>query len=353
MSVIMVTGSAGLIGSESVRFFSQLGYTVVGIDNDMRRQFFGEGASTRWNRDDLVRDYANYIHYDVDIRDAAEVQAIFRKYSSDLSLIIHTAAQPSHDWAAQDPFTDFTINANGTLLLLEYTRQFCPEAVFIFTSTNKVYGDRPNDLPLAELETRWEIDASHPYADGIDETMSIDDTKHSLFGVSKVAADVLVQEYGRYFGMKTGCFRGGCLTGPNHSGAALHGFLSYLVKCTMTGEPYTVLGYKGKQVRDNIHSSDFVNALFHFYQQPRVAEVYNIGGGRFSNCSMLEAIAMSEELVGKKLNWTYADTNRIGDHIWWISDMGKFRQHYPQWQPQYDVRDIIEQMVTSNGERWG
>lgn len=353
MSVIMVTGSAGLIGSESVRFFSQLGHTVVGIDNDMRRQFFGEGASTRWNRDDLVRDYANYIHYDVDIRDAAEVQAIFRKYSSDLSLIIHTAAQPSHDWAAQDPFTDFTINANGTLLLLEYTRQFCPEAVFIFTSTNKVYGDRPNDLPLAELETRWEIDASHPYADGIDETMSIDDTKHSLFGVSKVAADVLVQEYGRYFGMKTGCFRGGCLTGPHHSGAALHGFLSYLVKCTMTGEPYTVLGYKGKQVRDNIHSSDFVNALFHFYQQPRVAEVYNIGGGRFSNCSMLEAIAMSEELVGKKLNWTYADTNRIGDHIWWISDMGKFRQHYPQWQPQYDVRDIIEQMVTSNGERWG
>jgi len=353
MSVIMVTGSAGLIGSESVRFFSQLGYTVVGIDNDMRRQFFGEGASTRWNRDDLVRDYANYIHYDVDIRDAAEMQAIFRKYGSDLSLIIHTAAQPSHDWAAQDPFTDFTINANGTLLLLEYTRQFCPEAVFIFTSTNKVYGDRPNDLPLAELETRWEIDASHPYADGIDETMSIDDTKHSLFGVSKVAADVLVQEYGRYFGMKTGCFRGGCLTGPNHSGAALHGFLSYLVKCTMTGEPYTVLGYKGKQVRDNIHSSDFVNALFHFYQQPRVAEVYNIGGGRFSNCSMLEAIAMSEELVGKKLNWTYADTNRIGDHIWWISDMGKFRQHYPQWQPQYDVRDIIEQMVTSNAERWG
>jgi CDP-paratose 2-epimerase len=301
----------------------------------------------------LVRDYANYIHYDVDIRDAAEVQAIFRKFGSDLSLIIHTAAQPSHDWAAQDPFTDFTINANGTLLLLEYTRQFCPEAVFIFTSTNKVYGDRPNELPLAELETRWEIDASHPYADGIDETMSIDDTKHSLFGVSKVAADVLVQEYGRYFGMKTGCFRGGCLTGPNHSGAALHGFLSYLVKCTMTGEPYTVLGYKGKQVRDNIHSSDFVNALFHFYQQPRVAEVYNIGGGRFSNCSMLEAIAMSEELVGKKLNWTYADANRIGDHIWWISDMGKFRQHYPQWQPQYDVRDIIEQMVTSNAERWG
>jgi CDP-paratose 2-epimerase len=352
MSVIMVTGSAGLIGSESVRFFSQLGHTVVGIDNDMRRQFFGDEASTRWNRNSLVRDYANYIHHDVDIRDAAEVQAIFRKYSSDLRLVIHTAAQPSHDWAAKDPFTDFTINANGTLLLLECTRQFCSQAVFIFTSTNKVYGDRPNELPLIELETRWEIDASHPYADGIDETMSIDETKHSLFGVSKVAADVLVQEYGRYFGIKTGCFRGGCLTGANHSGAALHGFLSYLVKCTMTGEPYTVLGYKGKQVRDNIHSSDFVHALFHFYKQPRVGEVYNIGGGRFSNCSMLEAIQLSEELVGKKLNWTYADTNRIGDHIWWISDMGKFRRHYPQWQPQYDVRDIIEQIVTSNAERW-
>ena len=353
MSVILVTGSAGLIGSESVRFFCQLGHTVVGIDNDMRSQFFGQDASTRWNRDGLVRDYPNYVHHDADIRDAAEIQALFRKYGSDLSLVIHTAAQPSHDWAAKDPFTDFTINANGTLLLLEYTRQFCPQAVFIFTSTNKVYGDRPNELPLVELETRWEIDASHLYAAGIDETMSIDDTKHSLFGVSKVAADVLVQEYGRYFGMKTACFRGGCLTGPNHSGAALHGFLSYLVKCTMTGAPYTVLGYKGKQVRDNIHSSDFVNALFHFYQHPRVGEVYNIGGGRFSNCSMLEAITLSEELVGKKLDWTYADTNRIGDHIWWISDIGKFRQHYPQWQPQYDIRDIIEQIVTSNVERWG
>jgi len=352
MSVIMVTGSAGLIGSESVRFFCRQGYTVVGIDNDMRSHFFGEDASTRWNRDALVRDYPNYLHYDVDIRERSQVEAIFRKYNADLSLVIHTAAQPSHDWAAKDPFTDFTVNANGTLLLLEYTRQFCPQAVFIFTSTNKVYGDRPNELPLVELETRWEIDASHPYAEGIDETMSIDDTKHSLFGVSKVAADVLVQEYGRYFGMKTGCFRGGCLTGPGHSGAQLHGFLSYLVKCTLTGAPYTVFGYKGKQVRDNIHSYDFVSALFHFYQNPRAGEVYNIGGGRFSNCSMLEAIDLCEEVAGKKLDWKYADTNRIGDHIWWISDMRKFRQHYPQWQLQYDVRDIVEQIVTANVDRW-
>lgn len=352
MSVIMVTGSAGLIGSESVRFFCQQGYTVVGIDNDMRSHFFGEEASTRWNRDELVRDYPNYLHYDVDIRERSQVEAIFRKYNADLSLVIHTAAQPSHDWAAKDPFTDFTVNANGTLLLLEYTRQFCPQAVFIFTSTNKVYGDRPNELPLVELETRWEIDASHPYAEGIDETMSIDDTKHSLFGASKVAADVLVQEYGRYFGMKTGCFRGGCLTGPGHSGAQLHGFLSYLVKCTLTGAPYTVFGYKGKQVRDNIHSYDFVSALFHFYQNPRAGEVYNIGGGRFSNCSMLEAIDLCEDVAGKKLDWKYADTNRIGDHIWWISDMRKFRQHYPQWQLQYDVRDIVEQIVTANVDRW-
>jgi len=352
MSVIMVTGSAGLIGSESVRFFCRQGYTVVGIDNDMRSHFFGEEASTRWNRDALVRDYPHYLHYDVDIRERSQVEAIFRKYNADLSLVIHTAAQPSHDWAAKDPFTDFTVNANGTLLLLEYTRQFCPQAVFIFTSTNKVYGDRPNELPLVELETRWEIDASHPYAEGIDETMSIDDTKHSLFGASKVAADVLVQEYGRYFGMKTGCFRGGCLTGPGHSGAQLHGFLSYLVKCTLTGAPYTVFGYKGKQVRDNIHSYDFVSALFHFYQNPRAGEVYNIGGGRFSNCSMLEAIDLCEEVAGKKLDWKYADTHRIGDHIWWISDMRKFRQHYPQWQLQYDVRDIVEQIVTANVDRW-
>jgi CDP-paratose 2-epimerase len=352
MSVVIVTGSAGLIGSESVQFFCQLGYTVIGIDNDMRSYFFGEGASTRWKRELLARDYSNYVHYDTDIRNQSAMQTIFRKYNSDLSLIIHTAAQPSHDWAAQEPFTDFTVNANGTLALLEYTRQYCPQAVFIFTSTNKVYGDRPNELPLLELEARWEIDPSHQYSVGIDESMSIDCTKHSLFGVSKVAADVLVQEYGRYFGMKTACFRAGCLTGPDHSGSQMHGFLAYLMKCVMTGTPYTVFGYKGKQVRDNIHSQDLVQAFFHFYQNPKVGEVYNIGGGRFSNCSMLEAISLCEEIVGKKLTWSYTDTNRIGDHIWWISDVSKFREHFPTWHYQHDLRDILVQIFQSNTDRW-
>jgi CDP-paratose 2-epimerase len=352
MSVVMVTGSAGLIGSESVQFFCQLGYTVIGIDNDMRCYFFGEGASTRWKRELLMRDYSNYIHYDADIRNPSLMEAIFREYNSDLRLIIHTAAQPSHDWAAQEPFTDFTVNANGTLTLLEYTRQHCPQAVFIFTSTNKVYGDRPNELPLIELEARWEIDPTHHYYAGIDESMSIDGTKHSLFGVSKLAADVLVQEYGRYFGLKTACFRAGCLTGPDHAGSQMHGFLAYLMKCVMTGTPYTVFGYKGKQVRDNIHSRDLVQAFFHFYQAPRVGEVYNMGGSRFSNCSMLEAISLCEEIVGKKLTWSYTDTNRIGDHIWWISDVSKFRQHFPCWHYQHDLRDILVQIFQSNTDRW-
>jgi CDP-paratose 2-epimerase len=352
MSVVMVTGSAGLIGSEAVQFFCRLGYTVVGIDNDMRCYFFGEEASTRWNRDRLVRDYSNYIHHDIDIRDPRAMEAIFRDYNSDLSLIIHTASQPSHDWAAKDPFTDFTVNANGSLILLEYTRRFCPQAVFIFTSTNKVYGDRPNELPLRELETRWEIDPLHQYSAGIDESMSIDLTKHSLFGASKVAADVLVQEYGRYFNIKTACFRAGCLTGPNHAGSQLHGFLAYLMKCVMAGTPYTVFGYKGKQVRDNIHSLDLVNAFFHFYRAPRVGEVYNIGGGRFSNCSMLEAIGLCEDIAGKRLKWTYAEANRIGDHIWWISDIRKFRQHYPDWQCKYDLQDILVQIFQNNAHRW-
>jgi CDP-paratose 2-epimerase len=280
------------------------------------------------------------------------MDTIFREYNSDLSLIIHTASQPSHDWAAREPLTDFTVNANGTLVLLENTRQFCPEAVFIFTSTNKVYGDRPNELPLLELEMRWELDPSHQYYHGIDESMSIDLTTHSLFGASKVAADVLVQEYGRYFHMKTACFRGGCLTGPNHSGTQLHGFLAYLMKCVMTGTPYTVFGYKGKQVRDNIHSHDLVNAFYHFYQAPGVGEVYNIGGGRFSNCSMLEAIALCEEIAGKKLKWAYADANRIGDHVWWISDVRKFRHHYPNWQCKYDLQDILLQIFRYNTDRW-
>lgn len=353
MTIILVTGSAGLIGSESVRFFCERGFTVVGIDNNMRQVFFGEDASTDWNRDRLLKDYGDqYIHHTVDIRDHEAISQVFKTYGKEISLIIHTAAQPSHDWAASDPYTDFTVNANGTLVLLENTRQTCPEAVFIFCSTNKVYGDTPNFLPLVEQELRWEIEESHPYYKGIDETMSIDNCKHSLFGASKVAADVLVQEYGRYFDMKTAAFRGGCLTGPSHSGTQLHGFLSYLMKCTMTGKPYQIYGYKGKQVRDNIHSYDLVNAFYHFYQAPRVAEVYNIGGSRFSNCSMLEAIKDCEAIAEKKLNWEYVESNRIGDHIWWISDVDKFKNHYPNWQLTYSVKDILKEIFTQNVERW-
>jgi CDP-paratose 2-epimerase len=277
---------------------------------------------------------------------------VFGEYGSDIDLIIHAAAQPSHDWAARDPVTDFTVNANGTLVLLENARQHCPDAPFIFCSTNKVYGDRPNTLPLVEHERRWEIAEDHRYREGIDETMSIDDCTHSLFGASKVAADVLVQEYGRYFGMKTAVFRGGCLTGPAHSGAKLHGFLSYLMKCAMTGDAYQVLGYKGKQVRDNIHSHDLVNAFYHFYSAPRVAEIYNIGGSRFSCCSMLEAIDLCEEISGKKLDWSYEPANRIGDHIWWISDVGKFKSHYPDWDLTRDVRDILTEIYTAQAARW-
>ncbi|NCS23853.1 MAG: NAD-dependent epimerase/dehydratase family protein [Microcystis aeruginosa BS13-02] len=354
MAIVLVTGSAGLIGSESVRFFCDKGYTVVGIDNNMRQVFFGEDASTEWNRAKLSQDYGDkYIHHAVDIRDHEAIAAIFKTYSHDISLIIHTAAQPSHDWAAKDPYMDFSVNANGTLVLLENTRQHCPQAVFIFCSTNKVYGDRPNELPLVEKELRWEISESHPYfAQGIDELMSIDACKHSLFGASKVAADVLVQEYGRYFEMKTASFRGGCLTGPSHSGTQLHGFLSYLMKCTMIGKEYSIYGYKGKQVRDNIHSYDLVNAFYHFYQTPRVAEVYNIGGSRFSNCSMLEAIQECEAIAAKKLNWQYVETNRIGDHIWWISDVSKFKNHYPDWQLTYTVTDILKEIFSQNVSRW-
>ncbi len=353
MEIVLVTGSAGLIGSEAVRFFCERGFTVVGIDNNMRQVFFGAEASTAWCRDRLLRGYGNqYTHHNVDIRDQDAIARIFQTYGSDIRLVIHTAAQPSHDWAAQDPYTDFTVNANGTLVLLENTRQFCPDAAFIFCSTNKVYGDAPNFLPLVEEALRWEIDAAHPYHNGIDETMSIDQCKHSLFGASKVAADVLVQEYGRYFGMKTAAFRGGCLTGPSHSGTQLHGFLSYLMKCTMTGQPYQVFGYRGKQVRDNIHSFDLVNAFYHFYQHPRRGEVYNMGGSRFSNCSMLEAIQACEAIAAKKLSWSYAESNRIGDHIWWVSDVQKFRHHYPEWQPTYTIKDILAEIFTKNVDRW-
>ncbi|MCB9100571.1 MAG: NAD-dependent epimerase/dehydratase family protein [Anaerolineales bacterium] len=353
MGIVLVTGSAGLIGSEAVRFFCERDFVVVGIDNDLRRVFFGADASTQWNRQRLQELYGDqYIHYSLDIRDNEAMGQLFSTYGSDIDLIIHTAAQPSHDWAAKEPFTDFTVNANGTLVLLENTRHYCPEAVFIFCSTNKVYGDNPNLLPLIECERRWEIDPSHRFKNGIDETMSVDACKHSLFGASKLAADVLVQEYGRYFGIKTAAFRGGCLTGPSHSGTELHGFLSYLMKCTMTGNHYSIYGYKGKQVRDNIHSYDLVNAFYHFYQQPRVGEVYNIGGSRFSNCSMLEAIDLCQTITGKKLDWSYQETNRIGDHIWWIGDISKFKGHYPEWDLTYSVPDILTEIFNQNSSRW-
>ncbi len=349
MAKVLITGSSGLIGAESVRFFSKKGFDVVGIDNNMRKVFFGEEASTEWSRKKLESEIKNYVHYSEDIRDRTAMDSIFKKYNDEIKLIIHTAAQPSHDWAAKDPFTDFTVNANGTLTLLEMTRQYCPDAVFIFTSTNKVYGDTPNSLPLVELETRWEIDKSHPYyKNGIDESMSVDQTKHSLFGASKLAADVLVQEYGKYFNMKTVCFRGGCLTGPGHSSTELHGFLAYLMKCAVTGKHYTVYGYKGKQVRDNIHSYDLVNAFWHFYKKPRTGEVYNIGGSRHSNCSMLEAISMCEEISGKKMDYSYIETNRIGDHIWWISDVNKFKSHYPGWNYKYNLKDIMVEIYKNS-----
>lgn len=345
MDIALITGSAGLIGSEAAYFFADKGFEIVGIDNDMRKYFFGEDASTAWNVALLKDRIIKYHHIYKDIRDEKAMAQLFYDYSSDIKIIIHAAAQPSHDWAAKEPFVDFTVNANGTLTLLEIARKFCPETVFIFTSTNKVYGDTPNRLPLIELEKRWEIDESHRYyKNGIDESMSIDNSKHSLFGVSKVAADVMVQEYGRYFNMKTGCFRGGCLTGPNHSGTQLHGFLAYLMKCTITGKHYTVFGYRGKQVRDNIHSYDLVNMFWHFYQNPRSGEVYNAGGSRHSNCSMIEAFDACEEITGKKLEWSYSHNNRIGDHIWWISDVSKFKRHYPDWKFKYNINDILLQL---------
>ncbi len=352
MSVILVTGSAGLIGSESVRFFANLGFNVIGIDNDMRSVFFGESASTSWNRNLLKDEYGDrYKHYNLDIRDREAVENLFKEYANEIELIIHTAAQPSHDWAARDPHMDFTVNANGTLVLLEATRQYCPDSVFIHCSTNKVYGDTPNFLPLQELETRWEIGPNYQYNDGIDESMSIDNSKHSLFGASKVAADILVQEYGKYFDMKTASFRGGCLTGPAHSGTELHGFLAYLMKCVILGKPYTIYGYKGKQVRDNIHSYDLVNAFYNFYKNPRCGEVYNMGGSRHSHCSMLEAIAIGEELADKKLEYTYTENNRSGDHIWYVSDVKKFKSHYPEWEYKYNLRNILEEIYEAQMKR--
>lgn len=353
MKTAIVTGSGGLIGSESVQHFVEAGYQVVGIENDMRARFFGPDASTAHTTKTLTERYPHEFQtLELDIRDVDGLERVFADHASDLELVIHTAAQPSHDWAASAPQTDFGINANGTLNMLEATRQHAAGATFIFCSTNKVYGDLPNRLPLLELEQRLELPEDHGYHQGIDTTMSIDASTHSLFGVSKAAADLLVQEYGRYFDMPTVCFRGGCLTGPNHAGTRLHGFLSYLMRCTVTGDPYTVFGFDGKQVRDNIHAADLIAAFEAFHRAPRAGAVYNIGGGRQSNCSMLEAIALCHELAARELDWSLGDDNRIGDHRWWISDLAPFKQDYPEWDISYDVRDILRQIHDHNVERW-
>jgi CDP-paratose 2-epimerase len=352
MPKAIVTGSGGLIGSETARRLVETGYDVIGIENDTRAKLFGPEASTAHVTERLKRDLPAFLDIDLDIRDADGIERVFAQRGSHIELVVHTAAQPSHDWAANDPQADFGINANGTLNLLEATRNHCPTATFIFTSTNKVYGDTPNRLPLEERENRLELAEDHPYFDGIDTTMSIDSTLHSLFGASKTAADLLVQEYGRYFEMPTVCFRAGCLTGPNHAGAQLHGFLAYLMKCTVTGDPYTVFGYDGKQVRDNVHSADLVDAFLLFHENPQPAAVFNIGGGRANACSMLEAIAICERIAGNKLNWQMSDQARVGDHRWWISDLDQFGSQYGGWRPRRDLETILTEIHDANAERW-
>ncbi len=352
MPVAIITGAGGLIGSEAVEHFVAEGFDVVGIENDMRARFFGPESSTAHVTDRLVAEHPEFRWENADIRDAEAVTRIFAAHAGRIELVVHTAAQPSHDWAASDPQTDFGVNANGTLNLLEAARAHCPDAPFVFCSTNKVYGDTPNRLPLESLGKRLELPESHPYFKGIDTSMSIDASTHSLFGVSKAAADLLVQEYGHYFGMPTVCFRGGCLTGPQHAGAKLHGFLAYLMKCTVTGTPYTVFGYEGKQVRDNIHSADLISAFAAFHAAPRAAAVYNIGGGRFSNCSMLEAIDVCERIAGRELDWEMGEEPRIGDHRWWISDLAPFQADYPGWKLRYGIEEILQEMYDQNLERW-
>lgn len=353
MSTALVTGAGGLIGSEAVLFLLDQGMDVIGVDNDMRAYFFGPEASTKWRVGELVARNKRFRNESIDIRDFESISRLVADNAKDLTLVVHAAAQPSHDWAAREPFTDFGVNATGTLNMLEAVRQHAPHAAFLFTSTNKVYGDTPNRLPLVEKDSRWEIGEDHAYfAKGIDESMSIDRSTHSLFGASKVSADLLVQEYGHYFGMNTACFRGGCLTGGGHSGTELHGFLAYLMKCTVTGRPYTIYGYKGKQVRDNIHSHDLVSAIWAFAQDPKSARVYNMGGGRFANCSMLEAIEMCQQISGKKLNYTYSDENRIGDHIWWVSDISEFQRDYPDYALQYDIQSTLQDIHDQGKPRW-
>ncbi len=345
---VLVTGSSGLIGSEAVEYYDRNGHQVVGIDNNMRAEFFGKKGDTTWNLQRLKETTRQFTHYNLDIRDRPGIFELFQEHHFDL--IIHCAAQPSHDKASDIPLLDFEVNALGTINLLEATRQFCSEAVFIHMSTNKVYGDAPNELPLKELESRYDYARPEDYH-GISEECRIDRCLHSLFGASKTAADVVAQEYGRYFGMKVGIFRGGCLTGPSHSGVELHGFLNYLVKVAVSGESYTIFGYKGKQVRDNIHSYDVIQAFEAFRRQPRPGEVYNLGGGRYNSTSVLEAIYKIQELLGRSVKWQYEERNRIGDHICYISDLRKLREHYPDWKITKSLDDTLAQMVQSELSR--
>ena len=347
MSVVLITGSCGLVGSESVEFFISKGFDVIGIDNNSRLKFFGKDGDINWIRNNLIKSYKNYIHKNIDIRNYSELEKIFQKYKNSIKLIIHSAAQPSHDWAKKNPFVDFNINALGTLNLLNLTKKYSYNAPFIFMSTNKVYGDNPNLLPLRELSSRWEILKRHKYFRGINESMSLDNYIHSFFGASKCYADLIVQEYGKNDGLKTVCFRSSCITGPNHSGAKLHGFLSYLVKSSLKRKKYSIFGYKGKQVRDNIHSHDLVECFWNYFKKPRVGEVYNIGGGRKSNCSVIEALNYVELLTNIKVKRIYHKANRIGDHIWYVSDTKKFKKHYPNWKQKYKTKKIIEELIYS------
>ena len=345
MSIVIITGSTGLVGSESVNFFSDKGFDVVGIDNNLRQFFFGKDGSTKWIKSRLLKRNKKFRNYNIDIRNISGLEKIFRKYNKNIKLILHCAAQPSHDYGKNFPIIDFNINATGTLNLLELTKKFCSDAPFIFMSTNKVYGDNPNKLNFTEKKTRWELKTSDKYYSGIDENFSIDNCTHSFFGVSKTYADLIVQEYGKNVGLKTVCFRSGCITGPNHSGAKLHGFLSYLVKLTLSKKKYSIIGYKGKQVRDNLHSYDLVNCFWHFFKKPRVGEIYNMGGGRYSNCSIIEALDIVENLTGLNINKQKIRTPRIGDHIWYISSLKKFKKHYPNWKQKYNTKKIIEELI--------
>ena len=345
MKIALITGSCGLVGSESATFFSKKGFKIIGIDNNYRKVFFGKDGDISWLRDKLKKELKNYKHFNTDIRNFTNLEKIFKKYKKNISLIIHAAAQPSHDWAKNKAFIDFDINAKGTLNLLELTRLYCPEAPFIFMSTNKVYGDNPNLLPLIEKKTRWEIKGNHKFKSGIDESMSIDNCTHSFFGASKSYADIIVQEYGKNIGLKTACFRAGCITGPKHSGAKLHGFLSYLVKVSLQTKKYFLIGYKGKQVRDNIHSNDLVSCFWEYYKKPGYGEVYNMGGGRYSNCSIIEALNMVENIAGIKIKKKILKQNRVGDHIWYISNTKKFKKKYPNWKQKFSTRKIITELI--------